>query len=90
MERKYILLIEDENQVCYRGEGTADQIKKDITKLIAKKVNPGNLSVIPVVGSRTNYGLTLVATLGISLISWIAYESLYKRVRKRQGKHSNS
>jgi len=92
VERKFILLIENDNKkgrFCYRGLGTADQIRGDINKLTNKGVAPKDMSVVPVIGSRVSVKNILIAALGISLTCWIIYENLYKRTRKKR-KHSST
>jgi hypothetical protein len=97
VERKYILLINDEHKgtVCWKGEGTVGQVKNDIEHLVGKKaINPADLEVIPVIGSRTSkviYTLLSSAVLGLmSLAGVVIYENLRKRARKGRGEHSDS
>lgn len=95
MERKFILLIDNNSEVyCYRGEGTVNQVKDDIRELITKKgVSPSNLEVIPVVNSRSQLSkivLTSIAVFGIGLIGFKIYEGLRKRARERRREHSGS
>ena len=93
MERKYILLINNEQigTVCWKGEGTVDQIKGDIEELVGKKgIEPEMLEVIPVIGSRINLW-KVSAVLGLSLaVGVVVYENLRKRARKGRGEHSDS
>ena len=93
MERKYILLINDEQAgtVCWKGEGTVGQVKGDIEELVGKKgIEPERLEVIPVISSRLNLW-KVGAVLGLmSLAGVVVYESLRKRARKGRGEHSDS
>lgn len=97
MERKYILLINDEHKgsVCWKGEGTVGQVKNDIEHLVGKKaINPADLEVIPVIGNRGSKVLNLLlgsAVLGIGIFSCLKiHENLRKRARKGRGEHSDS
>lgn len=97
MERKYILLINNEQRgtVCWKGEGTVEQVKGDIEELVGKKaVNPTDLEVIPVIGARTSrifYTLLGSAVLGLGVFCYLKiHESLRKRARERRGECSNS
>ena len=94
MERKYILLINDEQAgtVCWKGEGTVGQVKGDIEELVGKKgIEPEMLEVIPVIGSRLDPWKIGAAILGLGLIgSVIAYENLRKRVRERRREHPST
>ena len=93
MERKYILLINDEHKgtVCWKGEGTVNQVRGDIEELVGKKgIEPERLEVIPVVSSRLNLW-KVGAVLGLmSLAGVVVYENLRKRARKGRGEHSDS
>jgi len=90
MERKYILLIDtyQEGVVCWKGEGTVEQVKKDITELVKKGIEPVDLEAIPVVGERRNY--TWLAVLGVGLIIGMGCENLCKRIRKRRREHPST
>jgi hypothetical protein len=97
VERKYILLINDEHKgtVCWKGEGTVGQVKNDIEHLVGKKaINPADLEVIPVIGNRgswVTYTLLGSTVLGLmSLAGVVIYENLRKRVRKGRREHSDS
>lgn len=89
MEKRYVLLIDKrEGTVCYRGEGTVTQIKKSITELVTRGIDPTNLEVVPVVGKRINF--TWLAVLGVGfLIGW-SCENLRKRIRQRRREHSST
>ena len=91
MERKYILLINDERAgvVCWKGEGTVAQVKGDIEELVGKKgIEPERLDIVPVIGSRIDL-LKVSTVLGlIGLTGLIVYENLHKRARKRR-EHPN-
>lgn len=93
MERKYILLINDEQEgtVCWKGEGTVGQVKGDIEELVGKKgIEPERLEVIPVISSRLNLW-KVGAVLGLmSIVGLVAYENLRKRARKGRREHSDS
>ena len=97
MARKYILLIEDEKTgvFCCKGEGTVEQVKNDIEKLVKHGIEPANLEVVPVIGNRIQkesliLGTLLGATiLGLGFCTVKIYENLRKRTRKR-GQHSDS
>ena len=93
MERKYVLLINDEHKgtVCWKGEGTVGQVKGDIEELVGKKgIEPERLEVIPVINSRLNLW-KVGAVLGLmSLAGVVVYENLRKRARKGRGEHSDS
>ena len=93
MERRYILLIENERAetVCWKGEGTVSQVKGDIEELVGRKrIEPERLEVIPVVGSRINLWKVGVIVLGLGLTAGvIIHENLCKRARKRR-EHSDS
>ena len=50
MAKKFILLIKTENgKVCYGGEGTENQVRKDIDRLDGKVTG---MEVYPVIGGR--------------------------------------
>ena len=93
MERKYILLINDEQAgtVCWKGEGTVNQVRRDIEELVGKRrIEPERLEVIPVISSRLNLW-KVGAVLGLmSIAGLVAYENLRKRARKGRGEHSDS
>ena len=93
MKRKYILLINDKQAgtVCWKGEGTVEQVKGDIEELVGKKgIEPERLDVIPVISSRL-CPWKVGAVLGLSLaVGVIIYEGLRKRARKGRGEHSDS
>ena len=93
MERKYTLLINNEQMgtVCWKGEGTAEQVKRDIRELTEEKgIKVSDLDVIPVIGSRGINWKLWAAVSGISLIMGLM---IYENLRKRMGKgreHSDS
>ncbi len=94
MERRYTLLINDEHKgvVCWKGEGTVDQVKKDIEELVGKKgIEPERLEVIPVIGSRLDLWKVgaVLGLIGLT-VGVIVYEGLHKRARKGRREHSDS
>ena len=94
MGRRYILLINDEQAgtVCWKGEGTVNQVRGDIEELVGKKgIEPERLEVIPVISSRLNLW-KVGAVLGLMSLTAgvVCYENLRKRARKGRGEHSDS
>ena len=93
MERRYILLINDERKgsVCWKGEGTVNQVRGDIEELVGKRrIEPERLEVIPVIGSRLDLW-KVGAVLGLmGLAGVVIYENLRKRARKGRREHSDS
>ena len=92
MGKKFILLIDDEQAgtVCWKGEGTVEQVKEDIKNLIKKGVSLHELEVIPVVGTRLHPANIILTVLGFGLLSFGVYENLHKRIRKGRGKRSST
>jgi len=85
VERKFVLLIDSPGgHYCHRGEGTIDQVKKDLRNL---KTDPSDIEILPVIGSRKSIitkdlGLGLVIGAGLSFL----LSKVYKRYLKRKWK----
>ena len=91
MGRKYILLINDNRgSICYRGEGTVEQVKNDIEGLVKGGVKPGDLEVIPVIGSRIKSQSIILGGMLVIGLGLLWYENICKRARKGRGEHPSS
>ena len=87
MAKKFILLIKTENRkVCYGGEGTENQVRKDIGQLEGKVTG---MEVYPVISGRFQKESLLAGILGTLVLGTGIfltkkyYESLRKRCRKQ-------
>jgi len=87
MAKKFILLIKTDNKrVCYGGEGTESQIRKDINKLEGKVTE---MEIYPIIGGRFQKESLLAGVLGTLILGTGIfltkkyYESLRKRCRKQ-------
>jgi hypothetical protein len=76
MKRKFVLLInsEDNGKICYRGEGTVEQIKNDLKKFDTLE----DLEIVPVIGGRFQSESILVGSIiGAIVIGMGTY--IYKK-----------
>ena len=81
--KKFVLLTrtDDGRIICYRGEGTPNQIRKDVKHF----KDPGDLEIYPVIGGRFQRESLMAGCIlgfGVGIIIWKSYAYLYQKLRK--------